>query len=123
MARKSIAIGDMRYSIKLQSRSRSTDTGGGFTSTWGDTRTLFAYIKPLSGTDDYKSGRIEHKLTHEVYTRFYSNIDYKANGGQMRIYWNDFGTNRILSVEYVLTIEERDRFLLFKCSEGNQEDV
>lgn len=123
MAKSSIAIGNLKYSVQLQSRTRSTDSGGGFTTSWGTTRTLFAYVKPLNGSDNYKSGRIEHKLTHDVYTRYYSNINYKANGGQMRIYWDDFGTNRILSVIYVLTIEQRDRFLLFRCSEGNQEDV
>jgi len=123
MAKQSIPISKLRYSINLQSRTRSTDTGGGFTSSFGNTRTLFAYIKPLSGSDEFKSGRIEHKLTHDVYTRYYSDIDYKADGGQMRISWADNGTTRILSVKYVYTLEERDKFLLFRCSEGNQEDV
>tara|TARA_R100001510_G_C7656992_1_gene217904 strand:- start:3865 stop:4236 length:372 start_codon:yes stop_codon:yes gene_type:complete len=123
MAKQSVTVSSLRYSVNLQTRSKSTDTGGGFASTFGNTRTLFAYIKPLNGSDNYKSGRIEHKLTHDVYTRYYNDIDYKANGGQMRISWSDNGTTRILSVKYVYTLEERDKFLLFRCSEGNQEDV
>tara|TARA_Y100001963_G_scaffold157213_1_gene252806 strand:+ start:1069 stop:1440 length:372 start_codon:yes stop_codon:yes gene_type:complete len=123
MAKQSVAIGDLRYSITLQNRTRSTDTGGGFTTSWGTKRTLFGQIKPVTGNSPYDAGRIEHNLTHDVYTRYYSNIDYKANGGQMRISWNDYGTTRILSVKYVYTIEERDRFLLFRCTEGTDEDV
>ena len=123
MAKQSIPVSKLRYSVNLQTRSITTDTGGGFASSFSTTRTLFAYIKPLNGSDNYKSGRIEHKLTHDVYTRYYSNIDYKANGGQMRFSWSDNGTTRILSIKYVYTLEEREKFLLFRCSEGNQEDV
>ena len=123
MPKKSVNLGNLRYSVQLQSRTKSTDSGGGFTTSWGTTRTVFANVMPVSGDNPYDAGRIEHKLTHDVYTRFYSNINYTANGGQMRIYWNDFGTNRILSVKYVLTIQERDRWLLFRCTEGSNEDV
>ena len=50
-------------------------------------------------------------------------INYKANGGQMRISWNDYGTTRILAVKYVYTLEERDRWLLFRCTEGGDSDL
>lgn len=123
MAKKSIAVGDLRYSVILQSRSRSTDTGGGYTSSWGNTRTLFAQVKPINGDNSIEGGRRDHTLTHDVYVRYYSNIDYKANGGQMRITWDDYGTSRTLAVKYVYTIEERDRWLLFKCSEGTDLDL
>ena len=123
MAKQSVALGDLRYSVTLQSRTRSTDSGGGFTTAWGTTRTLFASIQPISGNSPYHAGRIEHDLTHDVYTRYYSNIDYASSGGQMRISWDDYGTTRTLAVKYVLTIEERDRWLLFRCSEGTEADT
>tara|TARA_R110001599_G_scaffold316782_1_gene525954 strand:+ start:78 stop:449 length:372 start_codon:yes stop_codon:yes gene_type:complete len=123
MAKQSVAIGDLQFSVILQSRSRSTDAGGGYTSSWGTTRTLFASVKPTNGDNAYKAGRIDHTLTHDVYTRYYSNINFKANGGQMRISWNDFGTTRLLSVKYVYTLEERDRWLLFRCTEGGDADL
>ena len=123
MAKQSVAIGDLQFSVILQSRSRSTDAGGGYTSSWGTTRTLFASVKPTNGDNAYKAGRIDHTLTHDVYTRYYSDINYKANGGQMRISWNDYGTTRILSVKYVYTLEERDRWLLFRCTEGGDADL
>ena len=123
MAKQSIAVGDLQFSVILQSRSKSTDAGGGYTSSWGATRTLFASVKPINGDNAYKAGRIDHTLTHDVYTRYYSDINYKANGGQMRISWNDYGTTRILSVKYVYTLEERDRWLLFRCTEGGDADL
>tara|TARA_R110002073_G_scaffold311091_1_gene482042 strand:- start:118 stop:489 length:372 start_codon:yes stop_codon:yes gene_type:complete len=123
MAKQSVAIGDLQFSVILQSRSKSTDAGGGYTSSWGTTRTLFASVKPTNGDNAYKAGRIDHTLTHDVYTRYYSNINFKANGGQMRISWNDFGTTRLLSVKYVYTLEERDRWLLFRCTEGGDADL
>lgn len=123
MVKQSVAVGNLQFSVTLQSRTRSTDTGGGFTSSWGTTRTLFASVKPANGDDAYKGGRIDHTLTHDVCTRYYSNIDYTANGGQMRISWDDFGTTRLLAVKYVYTIEERDRWLLFRCTEGGDQDI
>ena len=114
--------GNLRHSIILQTRSRTTDTGGGFTSAWANTRTLFAQIDPVDGSNDYSSGRREHNLTHDVYTRYYSDINFKSNGGQMRISWDDSGTTRILAIKYVLTIQERDRNLKFRCAEGGVND-
>lgn len=114
--------GDLRHSIILQTRSRSSDTGGGFTSSWGTTRTLFAKIMPISGNNPYSSGRIEHDLTHDIYTRYYTDINYNSGGAKMRISWSDSGVARTFSVKYVITIDERDRFLLFRCSEGAAND-
>ena len=114
--------GDLRHSISLQTRSASTDTGGGFTSSWSTTRVVYAKIIPINGSNSYSSGRIDHDLTHDVYTRYYSDIDFSAGGGKMRIAWTDRGTSRTFGVKYVLTIDERDRFLLFRCSEGGVDD-
>ena len=57
-------IGDLRHSINLQTRSKSADSGGGFTSSFNTTRTLFAKIVPRSGQDNFEAGRIDHSITH-----------------------------------------------------------
>lgn len=116
-------IGDLRNSITLQTRSASTDSGGGFTSSFSDTRTLFAKIIPKLGNEQFEAGRIENPITHEVYTRYYSNINFKANAGRMRISWSDSGTTRTLSVKSVIDVGERDRYLVFRCSEGAVDDT
>ena len=115
--------GDLRHSIILQTKSSvSTDTGGGFTNSWANTRTLFAKISPVNGNNPYTSGRIEHDLTHDIYTRYYSNVDYSSGGARMRISWSDSGVTRTFSVKYVITINERDRFFFFRTSEGKAND-
>ena len=116
-------IGDLRNSITLQTRSASTDSGGGFTSSFSDTRTLFAKIVPKLGNEQFEAGRIENPITHEVYTRYYSNINFKANAGRMRISWDDSGTTRNLSVKSVIDVGDRDRYLVFRCSEGAVDDT
>ena len=116
-------IGDLRHSVTLQTRNRSTDTGGGYTSSYADTRELFAKVVPKLGNEDFEANRIENPITHEVYTRYYSNINFASGGGRMKISWNDSGTTRTLSVKSVIDVGERDRFLIFKCSEGAVDDT
>ena len=115
-------IGDLRHSIDLQTRSRSTDSGGGFTSSYSTTRTLFAKVVPRSGKETLEAGRLDHSLTHDIYTRYYSNINFKSNGGQMRISWSDSGVTRTFAIKSVVDVGERDRFLIFRCSEGGVDD-
>lgn len=116
-------IGDLRHSVILQTRSASTDTGGGFTSSFSNTRTVMAKVVPKLGNENYEAGRLENPITHEVYTRYYTDINFKSGGGAMRISWSDSGVTRILSVKSVVDVGERDRFLIFKCSEGAVDDT
>ena len=116
-------VGDLRHSVTLQTRNRSTDTGGGYTSSYADTRELFAKVVPKLGNEDFEANRIENPITHEVYTRYYSNINFASGGGRMKISWNDSGTTPPLSVKSVIDVGERDRFLIFKCSEGAVDDT
>lgn len=116
-------VGDLRHSVSLQTRTRSTDSGGGFTSSFATTRTLFAKVVPKNGKEDFEAGKIDHSITHEVYTRYYSDINFKANAGQMRILWDDSGTNRFLAIKSVIDVGERDRYLVFRCSEGGVDDT
>lgn len=115
-------IGDLRHSINLQTRARTTDSGGGFTSAFNTTRTLFAKIVPRSGDATFEAGKIDHTITHDIYTRYYTNINFKSNGGQMRISWSDSGVTRTFNIKSVIDVGERDRFLIFRCTEGGVDD-
>ena len=115
-------VGDLRHSVTLQTRNRSTDTGGGYTSFYADTRELFAKVVPKLGNEDFEANRIENPITHEVITRYYSDINFASGGGKMRISWDDSGTTRNLSVKSVIDVGERDRYLVFRCSEGEVDD-
>tara|TARA_R110002153_G_scaffold233263_1_gene386647 strand:- start:127 stop:495 length:369 start_codon:yes stop_codon:yes gene_type:complete len=115
-------IGDLRHSINLQTRNKSADSGGGFTSSWTTTRNLFAKVTPRSGQEKFEAGRLDHSITHDIYTRYYSDINFKSNGGQMRISWSDNGVTRTFNIKSVIDVGERDRFLIFRCSEGGVDD-
>ena len=116
------SVGDLRNSVTLQTRGTSTDTGGGFTSSFSNTRTLFAKIVPKLGNEIFEAGRLENAITHEVITRYYSDINFANGGGKMKISWDDSGTTRNLSVKSVIDVGERDRYLVFRCSEGAVDD-
>lgn len=115
--------GNLRHSVNIQSRSASTDTGGGFTSSWSTTRTVFANIVPVSGAESFSDGSIRHDITHDVYIRYYPNINFSAGGGKMRLQWDDSGTTRTFSIKSVINMNMRDRFLQLRCAEGGINDA
>ena len=115
--------GNLRHSVNLQSRSARTDSGGGFTSNWSTTRAVFADIVPVSGNQSFSDGAARHDITHDVYIRYYANINFAAGGAKMRLQWDDSGTTRTFSIRSVLNMGTRDRFLQLRCTEGGINDA
>lgn len=115
--------GNLRHSVNLQSRSTSTDTGGGFTSSFSTVRTVFADIVPVNGNQSFSDGTIRHDITHDVYIRYYSNINFNSGGGKMRITWDDSGTTRTFAIKSIINMGMRDRFLQLRCTEGGINDA
>jgi SPP1 family predicted phage head-tail adaptor len=103
------SIGKMRYQVKLQSPTSTTDAGGGRSQVWSTLGTIWANIVPKSGTERYKHDQIEDTTTHDVYIRYRSDIDAKY-----RILYG----SRVFSIKAILNVEERDRFYLLSCTEG-----
>ena len=115
--------GNLRHSVNIQTRSTSTDTGGGFTSSFSTTRTVFADIVPLRGNQSFSDGTIRHDITHDVYIRYYSNINFSSGGAKMRLQWSDSGTTRTFSIVSVINMGMKDRFLQLRCKEGGINDA
>ena len=57
-------IGSMRHQVKIQSQSRSADSGGSSDVTFSDVATVNASIKPLAGGDRFFGDQIEERITH-----------------------------------------------------------
>jgi len=114
--------GNLRHSVNIQTRTTSTDTGGGFTSSFATTRTVFADIVPVSGNQSFSDGTLRHDITHDVYIRYYSNINFAAGGAKMRLQWDDSGTTRTFSIRSVINMGMRDRYLQLRCTEGGIND-
>ena len=103
------SVGKMRYRVKLQSSTNTTDAGGGISQVWALVANLWADIKPTSGSESYRQGQVQESTTHEVTIRYRSDIYTK--------YRILFGT-RAFNIKHIKNIEERDRYLLLSCVEG-----
>lgn len=102
-------IGKMRYRVELQSTTDTTDTGGGRAQTWSTLAIIYANIIPKSGTERYKHDKITDSVTHEMYIRYRTDIDpsYRIKYG-----------SRTFSIKSILNVDERDRYQLLTCTEG-----
>lgn len=103
------SIGQMRYQVKLQSPTNTTDTGGGIAQTWALVANLWANIKPISGRETFRQGQIQDSTTHEVYIRYRTDIYTK--------YRILYGT-RSFNIKHIKNMDERKRFMLLSCEEG-----
>ena len=103
------SIGKMRYKVKLQEPTSTTDAGGGRSQVWDTLGVIWANIVPKSGKETYQHGQITDTTTHDVYIRYRSDVNAKH-----RIC---YGT-RTFNIQSILNVEERDRFCLLSCVEG-----
>jgi SPP1 family predicted phage head-tail adaptor len=109
-----IAAGELRHSIQVQKpRMAEPDTFGSSVvpANWDTVRTCFARIYTAGGRETNQAAQIVSEVSHVVKTRWKSTV-IKAG------YRVVFG-NRIMTVQYVENVEERDRVLLLYCLEVN----
>lgn len=104
-----MSIGMMRHQVKLQSPSHTTDTGGGAAKTFTTLALLWANIKPVSGSEKVRQGKVQETVTHHITIRFRADI-----GTNYRV---QYGT-RNFNIRHIRNIDERDRYLLLICEEG-----
>ena len=103
------SIGKMRYRVHLESPTSTVDAGGGLAQTWARLASLYANIKPISGTETFRQGKVSSDTTHELTIRYRADINTK--------YRLCYGT-RVFSIQSILNLDERDRFLKLSCKEG-----
>jgi SPP1 family predicted phage head-tail adaptor len=104
-----MAVGGLRHQVSLQKPSYARDTGGGTAKTYTTLAKLYAKIKPVSGSEKYRQGQVQETVTHHVTVRFRSDI-----GTDMRIQYQA----RNFNIKHIRNVDERDRFLLLMCNEG-----
>ena len=103
------SVGKMRYRVKLQSPTNTTDAGGGISQVWALVANMWADIKPVTGTESFRQGQVQESTTHEVIIRYRSDIYTK--------YRILFGT-RAFNIKHIKNVEERNRYLILTCVEG-----
>lgn len=102
-------IGRMRHKVKLQSATATRDAGGGVSESWTTAKELWADIRPVSGAEKYRQGKVQETLTHEITIRHRTGIDTNY-----RIQYE----SRNFNIKSIRNIDERDRFLVLLCTEG-----
>lgn len=103
-----IRAGTLNKRVILQTVSRASNGGGGFTPTWADTATLWAEIEELSGSEGFEAQQVASKLSHKVTIRYRSGVT-----PQQRLKYG----SRILQIRAVLNPGQRNERLELLCEE------
>ena len=103
------SIGRMRYSMELQSPTATRDAGGGVTESYTTLNKIFADIKPITTAERYRQGKVQDTVTHEITIRHRSDIDTNY-----RLVYKQ----RNFNIKGIRNIDERDRFMVLVCTEG-----
>tara|TARA_B100000161_G_scaffold87043_1_gene60890 strand:+ start:4402 stop:4725 length:324 start_codon:yes stop_codon:yes gene_type:complete len=104
-----MAVGGLRHKVDLQKPTNTRDAGGGAVKTFTTLAQLYAQIKPVSGQEKYRQGQVQESVTHHVTVRYRSDI-----GTNMRLVYQ----SRNFNIRHIRNIDERNRFLLLVCNEG-----
>ncbi len=69
-----IRTGAMRHFAELQAQVTTADGGGGRSVVWTKERDVWCQIRPLSGSMRLQGMQRESQTTHEIYTRYQSDV-------------------------------------------------
>tara|TARA_Y100000114_G_scaffold139428_1_gene143403 strand:+ start:993 stop:1319 length:327 start_codon:yes stop_codon:yes gene_type:complete len=103
------SIGKMRHQLQLQAPTVTRDAGGGVTESYTTLNNIFGSIRPVNGQERYRQGKVQESVTHEITVRFRKDIDTNY-----RIVHED----RNFNIKHIRNLDERDRFMLLICTEG-----
>jgi SPP1 family predicted phage head-tail adaptor len=109
MAVSQVRIGDLRHRITFQTQVRTADGMGGFTLSWQDVDTVWAYVRPVSSKERLFAQRIEYQRSHEVIIRYKTGID-----NSMRFVFE----GRVFQIKGDLKPDERKFFLKIDAEEN-----
>lgn len=105
-----VRIGDLRHRITFQTLSRVSDGQGGFTETWTNLATVWAYVRPVSSRERTFAAQVQYQRSHEVIIRHRTDITQ-----EMRFTYD----SRTFQIKGALRPDER-KFFLFIDAEENQ---
>ena len=97
--------GQLRHRVTLEQRANQR-TRGIVTETWGAEQVLWANVEPLTGRELERARTVVANATHKVTMRYRSSITARS-----RLVFD----NRILNIEAVRNVDERNRELILTC--------
>jgi SPP1 family predicted phage head-tail adaptor len=104
-------IGTMRHRIALQNSTPSGDSRGGSSLSWATADTVWAEVKPLSGSEALRGMEMQDRITHRITIRFRDDITINAKS---RVLWG----SRIFNIRSVRNIDERGKYIVMSADEG-----
>ncbi len=104
-------IGALRRRLVLEALERTSDGAGGSTGSWALVAVLWAAIHPRHGSESFDAGRVEGRLTHDIWIRTNTSV---IPGQRLRLDTRIFNIRAVLQPDpFVnrmrLVCEERDR--------------
>ena len=100
--------GRLRHQISIQQNTATVDAAGQPGVDWQTIRQPWAEVKPVVGGENFNGSQILAGVTHLVTIRYQSGIS-----PTMRVLYG----SRILHIESVLNIDERNRETRLQCKE------
>lgn len=104
----SLDPGKLRHRVTLQTKTTTTDAGGGTTETWTDTATVWAAVEPLEGTERLRAMQVSPTLSHRIRMRYRADVTTA-----MQVVYN----GRAFDITSVVDVSERHRELQMLAEE------
>lgn len=105
-----LSAGKLRHLVDLQNRQDVDDDLGGVVTTWATfSASQRGMLKPLTGTEIQRAGRLEANITHKLYMRYRTDL----TAAHSVLY-----EGRRMQVRAVIDIEERKRWIEVSLEEG-----
>jgi len=113
--KRDVCIGDMRDKIIVQTRTITPPGAGGadFTEVFNLDKTVWALIETRDGKEIFDGTALKGIATHYMYIRYLSTLTFEGWVKYKSKYYN------IIDVQ---NLEERDEFMLLRCSERGTTD-
>ena len=104
-----VMTGRMRHRAELQKKESVSDGAGGWETAWTKDRRIWCWIVPTSGVQRLESMRRDSQVSHEIYTRFASDVTTNK-----RIVYR----GKAYNLEAIWSPDERQEFLHIVATEG-----
>lgn len=102
--------GALRHRVVVLRPTTTKDARGGEVVTWSDETERWANVEPLAGREYFASQQMQGELTHRVTMRYDPDLPLRPK-------WRLQFKGRILDIETILPIEERNHEWQLMCRE------